>query len=72
MPYITVGKEIRAPLKSATKTVARVNPVVLIHGYPLEWCGLGKASARFAKSRLPGDHVRSQRLREGDSGTTRD
>ena len=57
MPFVSVGSENGASIDIYYEDHGSGQPVVLIHGYPLERPVLGAAGTRPAGGRVPGDHL---------------
>ena len=68
MAYITVGTENSADIKLHYTDQGTGQPVVLIHGFPLERRVVGQAAGRAPGCRLPGDRVRPARIRRVEQG----
>ncbi len=62
MAMITVGKENSMPIDLYYEDVGDGQPVVLIHGYPLNGRLLGEADEGAARRRLSRHHLRPARL----------
>ncbi len=63
MPRITVGRENGAPIEIHYEDRGSGDPVVMVHGYPLDGNSLGAPGARAARQRLPRDHLRPPGVR---------
>ena len=63
MPFITVGQENSADIELYYTDQGSGQPVVLIHGYPLNGASWEQQTAALLEAGLPGDHVRPARLR---------
>ena len=63
MGFITVGKENSTNIDLYYEDLGSGQPVVLIHGYPLNGHSWERQTKRAARRGLPGDHLRPPRLR---------
>lgn len=63
MPYITVGQENTNPVELYFEDQGAGQPVVLIHGFPLDGHSWERQSAALLDAGLPRDHVRPPRIR---------
>ena len=63
MAFITVGTENSTPIELYYEDHGTGQPVVLIHGYPLDGHSWEKQVAALLDGRLPRHHLRPPRLR---------
>ena len=63
MAFITVGQENSTDIELYYEDHGTGQPVVLIHGYPLDGHSWERADRRAPRRRLPGHHLRPPRLR---------
>lgn len=63
MAFITVGQENSTPVDLYYEDHGTGQPVVLIHGYPLDGHSWEKQAAALLQAGLPRHHLRPPRLR---------